>query len=285
MSETVYAVFGEPGRAESAAGALLDHGVQPSEISLVVSEEYGRRRGTVDDPELSYTVPTIVAGPIGRTDRFDPLGNDLRNSGEIGVMAGEAGPRSEVKPPSQNGADQKDFDPLELNEAYTPEAKRRLETDQADSIEPPLKGDPSEVGLPSYDFEQAAKRGITITTAHDAAIGAAKGVGIGLGIGSLAAIAAITVPGFGLIVGGGALAIALAGIAATAGAGAVAGGVYGFLRDQGMPADEIPAFQSAYEKGGAILTVQLTGRIPRDEIEGILRKYEAGLVVRYGYVA
>ena len=40
-----------------------------------------------------------------------------------------------------------------------------------------------------------------------------------------------------------------------AGAGAVAGGVVGYLKDQGIPADQIHDYQKAYEGGGAILNV------------------------------
>jgi hypothetical protein len=272
MPETIYAAFIDPYHAENAAGALLDHGVPASDISLILSEEYRKQRGTVDDPELGYVQQTISAGTAGHTGRFDPLGNDLRNSGEVQVLGGELGPGTE----------------------YTRDQIRIDETEIAhdSSMRPLPHGTPeapvmdnAEIGLPTYDAEQAAKHGITTTTPQDAARGAAQGGGLGVGVGAFAALAAVLVPGFGLILGGGVLATAVAGIAATAGAGAVAGGVFGFLKDQGVPAHDIPKYQQVYDDGGAILSVSLSGRAQRSEVEDVLAKYGAHLVDRYGYAA
>src|SRR5688572_15374801 len=85
------------------------------------------------------------------------------------------------------------------------------------------------------DVEDHAKAGVTTTTAGDAASGAAKGAGIGLGVGAAAALASMFIPGFGLVMGGGALASALAGLATTTAGGAIAGGATGYLKDQGVP--------------------------------------------------
>ena len=136
-----------------------------------------------------------------------------------------------------------------------------------------------------YDAERAAKAGVSTTTIQDAAKGAAKGVGYGLGVGALAAVASLAIPGFGLVLGGGALAVAVAGLAASAGAGAVAGGVVGYLKDQGVPADEIPAYQSAYEDGGAILSVAMHETTDTIKVQEILRKYGASNVRPFGYAA
>jgi hypothetical protein len=65
---------------------------------------------------------------------------------------------------------------------------------------------------PVYEKEGlGAKSGLSTTTAADAGVGAAKGAGIGLGVGVLAGLASLAIPGFGLVLGGGALATALAG--------------------------------------------------------------------------
>src|SRR5205085_9990716 len=85
------------------------------------------------------------------------------------------------------------------------------------------------------DNDLSAKTGLSTTTPADAGVGAAKGAGIGLGVGVLAALASIFVPGFGLVAGGGALATAIAGAVGTTAAGAIAGGVHGYLKDQGVP--------------------------------------------------
>ncbi|MCC6728473.1 MAG: hypothetical protein IT208_03955 [Chthonomonadales bacterium] len=136
------------------------------------------------------------------------------------------------------------------------------------------------------DLEAAAKGGITTTTPGDAASGAAKGAGIGLGVGVIAALAAIAVPGFGLVAGGGALATAIGAAAGTTAAGAVAGGAYGYLKDQGVPDRVAEDYNAALEQGGALLAVTLpSGDVDRPTAEGVLAKYGAGAVSTYGIAA
>jgi hypothetical protein len=132
------------------------------------------------------------------------------------------------------------------------------------------------------DIESDAKGGISTTTTADAGSGAAKGAGIGAGVGALAALAALFVPGVGLVVGGGALALALGGAALTAGAGAIAGGVTGYLKDQGVPAEHVEHYGQTVESGGALIAVQ----IPSNEVdyaraEEILLKYGATNINAY----
>lgn len=330
---TIYAAFHDAGRAESAAGALIDHGVKAESISLVVSEEYNQRRGTVDDPELNYTQPTVVSGEAGSTGRFDPLGNDLR-VGTPPVMGGNLGPVGESaelglnpaqddyprsgaglptefasRPPAAKSDFNADLDKRGYNEGYETgvpnveadnsvqdhrenEARLSVERDEGLDINRPAEADirsardsDRTIGAPAYDPERAAKMGVTTTTIADAADAAKKGVVAGLGLGALAAAAALTIPGVGVILGGGALATAIAGLAASAGAGAVAGGVVGYLKDQGVPANDIPHYQNAYENGGAILSVHLDEDSDRAKIESVLSKYGADRVERYGYAA
>lgn len=122
--------------------------------------------------------------------------------------------------------------------------------------------------------ERSAETGITTTTGDDAAAGAAKGAGIGLGVGAIAAIVSVLVPGVGLVIGGGALATALAGAAATTAAGAIAGGVTGYLKDQGVPDEYATKFSEVYSRGGAILTISVpSGDVDSAKAEGVLSKY------------
>lgn len=131
-----------------------------------------------------------------------------------------------------------------------------------------------------YDVVKTAEAGITTTTGEDAAAGGMKGAGVGLGVGILAALAAVTVPGFGLVFGGGALATALAGAAATTAAGAIAGGAYGYLADQGVNEETVSRINSTVESGGALVSVAMpTANLSGDEIQAILAKYEAQDVV------
>jgi len=128
----------------------------------------------------------------------------------------------------------------------------------------------------SYAVERSAEKGITTTTAADAGAGAIKGLVIGSGVGLLAALAAMMIPGVGLVVGGGALGLALAGEAGAIAAGGLAGGVAGYLKDQGIATDMATTYEQVVQTGGAILAVTSEeGKLPAGEIESILTKYEA----------
>jgi hypothetical protein len=109
--------------------------------------------------------------------------------------------------------------------------------------------------LTASEIEEGAEKGITTTTSGDAASGAAKGAGIGLAAGAVAALISVIVPGFGIVLGGGALATALAGAAGTTAAGAIAGGATGFLKDQGIPDDVVAKYSTTIGRGGAVLNV------------------------------
>ncbi len=129
-------------------------------------------------------------------------------------------------------------------------------------------------GLSEGQAVEAAERGITTTTGADAAMGAAKGAGIGLGIGALAALASVMVPGIGLVVGGGALAMALGGAAATTAAGAITGSVAGYLQDQGVPDDIAGVAESSIQAGGAFLSILVpSGDVQQGLAMSILAKY------------
>ena len=131
--------------------------------------------------------------------------------------------------------------------------------------------------------ENAGKHGLSTTTAGDARVGAAKGAGIGLGVGVAAAIASLVIPGFGLVMGGGALALALAGTAGATAAGAVAGGVTGYLKDQGVPDAAAADYHRAYENGSAVLSVHVpSGKLTESEASGLLTKYQASNINTYG---
>ena len=129
-------------------------------------------------------------------------------------------------------------------------------------------------GAPDGKGVDSADHGITTTTGSDAAVGAAKGAGIGLGIGALAAVASVLVPGIGLIAGGGALALALSGAAATTAAGALTGGVAGYLQDQGVPEDIAGHLESSIRAGGAFLSILVpSGDVHQGLAMSLLAKY------------
>lgn len=128
--------------------------------------------------------------------------------------------------------------------------------------------------MDANDVRTAAETGISTTTAGDATSGAVKGVGIGLGVGVLAALAAVMVPGFGMVLGGGALATALGGVAGAGAAGAVAGAVTGYLKDQGIDDASVEQISKTIESGGALVSVSTpSGEVTTGDIEAVFQKY------------
>ncbi len=131
----------------------------------------------------------------------------------------------------------------------------------------------SSVDTPA-NVEAVGKEGLTTTTPQDALAGAAVGTGVGLVAGILAAAAAIAIPGFGLVLGGGALAAALGAAAATTAAGAVAGGVTGYLRDMGMPEPAAQRLADRISEGDYLLTIDADS-LQYDDLKQLLTKYNA----------
>jgi hypothetical protein len=124
------------------------------------------------------------------------------------------------------------------------------------------------------------RHGISTTTGADAAAGATMGAEVGLGLGALAALAAVTLPGIGIVLGGGALATALAAAAATAGGGAIAGGVTGYLKDQGMSEEFARKTNDFVGSGGAAVSVVVpSGEVDAALASTILAKYGGELHV------
>lgn len=127
--------------------------------------------------------------------------------------------------------------------------------------------------------DKQGKDGVTTTSGRDAATGAAKGAGIGLGVGILAGLASLIIPGFGLVIGGGALAMALGAAAGTTAGGAIAGAVEGYLVDQGVPAKVATSYREALEQGSGLLGIALpSGKLDRAAAEEILSKYGASQI-------
>jgi hypothetical protein len=79
---------------------------------------------------------------------------------------------------------------------------------------------------------------------------------------------------FRIVLGGGTLARALGGVAGTAAAGAVAVGVTGHLKDQGVPDDVIQNYNGVLASGGAFMTVSTSDEdITLETIKGLITKY------------
>ena len=133
---------------------------------------------------------------------------------------------------------------------------------------------PAYSGAHSRDALNHAESGMTVTTPDDAKIGAEKGLGIGLGVGILAGLAALAVPGFGLVIGGGALAIAAAGAAGATAAGGVAGAVTGYLKDQGADDSVRRQVTDWLSAGNVVINVNMDpDTMTQSEANALILKY------------
>ena len=303
MPQTIYASFPTAGLCEQAAGALLDYGVRKEDVSVVAPYESWQnnvaaplRPGAATETAYSGTshdwrarvqcgrlrrrcvaetgdrLAGAVTGAVGASNAaagFEQAA-DERSVSDAGYRGGETRIESGavLRSPTDSGYTDTDRISPSSDVAYVNDQNRVTAAhDDADR---------------SPDIDGSAKQGISVTTPGDAGAGAAKGAGWGLGLGALAAIASLAIPGFGLVLGGGALATAIAGAVGTTVAGAAAGGVVGYLKDQGVP-DEVAAnYDQAIQSGGAMLAVI----VPSNDVdsvaaEQVLRKYGATNINSY----
>jgi hypothetical protein len=117
----------------------------------------------------------------------------------------------------------------------------------------------SAIGFAMRDM--AAPAGIEPVTDDNAGERAGEGAATGLVTGGVvggiaAAAASLLIPGVGPVIGGGILASVLGGAAV----GAAAGGLLGALVGMGVPEDRARRYQSEFEAGRAIVTVEADDR-------------------------
>jgi hypothetical protein len=130
--------------------------------------------------------------------------------------------------------------------------------------------------LDASEVERAAASGITTTTAADFTKGAVIGGTAGLGLGIAAGLAALFIPGIGLVAGGGALASALAGAATATASGALAGGIAGYMRDMGIEGETPDYFEQDFADDYIIVAVQIRpDGLPLQDIVNLADKYHA----------
>ena len=102
--------------------------------------------------------------------------------------------------------------------------------------------------------------------------GSAAGEGLATGAvigGLVGAAAALLIPGIGPVVAGGVLASVLGGAAV----GAAAGGILGALVGMGIPEEEASYYESEFQAGRILVTVNCAGRC--DEARGVMRRFGA----------
>ena len=133
---------------------------------------------------------------------------------------------------------------------------------------------PEYSAMTDQELVKQAESGVTVTTPVDAKIGAEKGLGVGLGVGVLAGLAALAVPGFGLVVGGGALATAIAGAAGATAAGGIVGAVGGYLKDQGADDYTILNVADWLTRGNVVVNVNMDpDTMTQSEAHALVLKY------------
>ena len=253
----LYASFADASLAEKAAGALLDYGVRQEDISVVANDQYGQTREShlTQHGDAAYAAP----GTYADSGAYGAEGTSAGYGTGMGADVGTTG----------------------RNVAVYDNPTSAAPTTMSGDLNPLDRGG-TDTAAAQGDVETAAKHGISTTTPEDAGQGAVKGTGIGLGVGILASLAALTIPGVGLVLGGGALAAAFGATALTAGAGAIAGGATGYLKEQGIPADAAERYQGTVTGGGAVLSLNIpSGKVDQATAESVLSKYGAADVNAY----
>ena len=268
----LYASFADAALAEKAAGALLDYGVRQEDISLVANDQYGQTRESytaqTGDPNYDALPGTTGAyGAEGMSAGYGAAGEP-----GLGTDAGVAGRNVAVYDNPGVVTPGIAAPGMGIGGMGTPGMGGAAVVGDLN----PMDQGGMDSAAAQGDVETTAKHGISTTTPEDAGEGAVKGTGIGLGVGILASLAALTIPGVGLVLGGGAIAAALGATALTAGAGAIAGGATGYLKEQGVPADAAERYHGAVAGGGAVLSLNIpSGKVDQATAESVLSKYGA----------
>ena len=274
MAQTLYATFSNPNNAQSAAAEMLQTGIGKDEISLFFKKG-GHVKESTESVDLMDTRPTTPMQGTEFNHGPDPLGNGLR---QLSVSRIERGVDADIHHPAPdrdpNAGVQEPAEPrgpyLDISDSNEKEPFSRGFNAVSEDSPRNMKVDPD---ADAYrDTDPQVKPGATI---GDVGHGAAHGAGIGLGVGALAAVATMLIPGLGLVIGGGTLAAAMAALVTGAGAGALAGGLAGFLTQQGVPQEEAARYAEIHDKGGAILAVSIYREGMRETVDQILKKHGA----------
>ncbi len=308
MASSIYATFSTEADAERAAGALMDHGIAANDISYIVPEasstlpaagspgptithpysEAAAYSGT--DPAVRLPEPselpaiTVPVPSAPQTSADPPVGYQYD---ALGALIPDPAPRTvtvtTVTDPVTGSSVSRQTETISTGTVAA------MLPDTAEIVgRAPVPGNATEDSIQAenrphivdlHRIQPAAAGGISTTTGADAAKGALGGAGIGLGLGALLGLAALAIPGVGLVAGAGALVAGLA--AATGAAGGLAGGVFGYLADLGLPADHVKLLSEQWKTGGVILSVQDNGVLGEQELLQVLRKYGATSAVAY----
>jgi len=128
-----------------------------------------------------------------------------------------------------------------------------------------------QIGIAGRDGESVSGAHEVQGTGNNAAVGATAGVATGAGVGALWGMGIIAglLPAIGPAIAGG----TLMAILSSAAAGAAAAGLVGGLIGMGIPEEEANYYDSEFQAGRIIVTVNSDGRY--DEAVAILHRYQA----------
>jgi hypothetical protein len=107
------------------------------------------------------------------------------------------------------------------------------------------------------EYIEKAKRAST-----SAGAAAASGASFGGGVGLVAGLVALTIPGVGPVIAGGALTVLLAGL----GIGAAGGGLIAAFHDMGISHEEAPIYEEAVRRGAVMLAAKVNDSLESDAV-------------------
>lgn len=108
------------------------------------------------------------------------------------------------------------------------------------------------------EYLEKAKR-----ASRTAGAAAASGASIGGGAGIVVGLIALTIPGVGPVVAGGAIANALTGL----GIGAVSGGLISAFRNMAISHEQAPLYEEAVRRGQLLLSAQVDDSMEREAVQ------------------
>jgi hypothetical protein len=108
--------------------------------------------------------------------------------------------------------------------------------------------------------DEYLKKSKEASTSTGAAAASAASIGGGFGI--IATLAALSIPGVGPIIAGGAMATILAGM----GVGAAAGGLLGAFKNMGISHEEAPLYEEAVRRGAVIAIAKVDESMEQDAV-------------------
>lgn len=252
MDPTLYASFKDPDSAERAFNALMDLGVQPEDLSLIINENAPGGPPPGDyDPAIVTGLDNLVAAESGIEDEGSYT-HESRIGGGISTSADDDAVASPDEMDDSQSASE--------DESY------------------PASG-VSFGAQESHDVMEAARTGYFNTTAPEAH--APNGV-----LEPTLEVSSMSVPGLGRVLGDGGLATLATGAMLASGVGGrSAVGIAEYLVDSGVPSNEAPDFGEPLQTGGAILAATIRpGDASAVVAEDLLVRHGAGLVRTYNDV-